>query len=81
MKQYYKKSDFKGNKVGLSRRTKVNTVDHIISDLWNIKRTGKINDVNDLYSKETRKLKSSEMFLLLSKDGFLIRYLQKLAVK
>lgn len=77
VKQYYKKSDFKGNKVGLSRRTKVNTVDHIISDLWNIKRTGKINDVNDLYSKETRKLKSSEMFLLLSKDGFLIRYLQK----
>lgn len=81
VRQYYKRPDFKGKKVGIAKRTKVNTVDYIISNLWNIERTGKINDVNDLYSKETRKLKSGEMFLLLSKDGFLVRYLQKTGCK
>lgn len=77
IRQYYDSEEFQGQKLGVSRKTKRQLCNIIIQDLWNIKRSGLKTSVEDLMITKEVKLGKKDLFLLLYKDGLLIKYLSR----
>ncbi|EGV60193.1 mitochondrial protein regulator [Yamadazyma tenuis] len=81
IRSYTSDPDYKGRKEGIAKKTKRQLCRIIISDLWNIQRSGKETSVEDFLTSRHVELQKKDLFLLLLNNGLLIRYLSRTGCK
>lgn len=74
---YYKDDTYKGPRHGVSKKKKQQLAHLILKDLWNIEKLGELTSMDDLLVSNEVKLQKKDMFLLLNRDGLLIKYLSR----
>ena len=80
IKTYYEDVNYSGKQVGISRKSKLKLATLIMKELWNITITNVVS-VDDYLIESVIPLTNTELFLLLSSDGLLIKYLTKIGCK
>lgn len=81
IKLYYETPEYKGAKKGIAKRNKSQLCSIIVQDLWNVKKSGLKTSVEDFLISNEAKLQKKDLFLLLYKDGLLIKYLSRTGCK